>query len=65
MQLLPSMTNLLTIQAQKTPVISGYLFPPLGELATQGKTGKTRTKNTEISSSHHAGGEGFKRLNQL
>lgn len=62
MQLLPSMTNLLTIQAQKTPVISGYLFPPLGELATQGKT---RTKNTEIPSSHHAGGEGFKRLNQL
>lgn len=34
MQLLPNMTNLLTIQAQKTPVISGYLFPPLGKLAT-------------------------------
>lgn len=44
MQLLPSMTNLLTIQAQKTPVISGYLFPPLGELATQGKTGQNKNE---------------------
>lgn len=62
MQFLPSMTNLLTIQAQETPVISGCLFPPLGGSATQGKT---RMKSTEIPSSHHAGGEGFKRLNWL
>jgi len=54
--------NLLTVEAQKTPVVTSYLTSPLGVQATQGKT---RTENTKIPSSGYDGTKGFKRLNWL
>lgn len=47
MRFLWNTMNLLTVKAQKTPVVPGYLSSPLGVQVTQGKT---RTENTEIPS---------------
>lgn len=53
------MMNLLTVEAQKTLVVTGYLPSRLGVQAAQAKT------STEIPSPGYAGAGGFKRLNWL
>lgn len=54
------MMNLLTVEAQKTPVVMGYLP---SHLRVQAAQAKTRTETTEIPSRGYAGAGGFKRLN--